>query len=214
MPTLETVKERPILYSGEMVRAILKGAKTQTRRVVNPQPAGSFSSFGKLPTCDCHPFGFHDGSRHYPCRQGKPGDRLWVRETWGLLDTQPSDGPAAATLGYRADGEEAAPNGRHQLWRPSIFMPRWACRIVLEITDVRVQRIQDIGDEDILAEGIEEYGRALGWPCSSSPRLLWGHLWDRINGKRDGGRYAWDRNPWTWAITFRVLKQDQSPAGE
>lgn len=199
--TATATKERPILFSGPMVRAILDGRKTQTRRVVK----GAWALEGDESGCGWEP---------PACPYGEPGDRLWVREAWGLMDTQPSDGPDRATLGYRADGDAAAPNGRHQLWRPSIHMPRWASRITLEITDVRVERLRSISREDVRAEGIPEtFG---DWGALRFPGFeahVWDNMrfdeqwklcWDQINGDRPG--CSWDANPWVWAITFRRIE--------
>jgi hypothetical protein len=179
-------KERPILYSGAMVRAILSGNKTQTRRVVKGDWLfdGDESGCGWLPPA---------------CPHGLIGDQLWVRETFALWPEEgEGEGPGIA---YRADDESFDPFTSY--WRPSIHMPRWASRIALEITDVRVQQVQDISDEDILAEGVAEYAASL--KLSTSPRLAWIHLWEAINGKRCDGRYGWHRNPWVWAITFRTI---------
>lgn len=179
-------KERPILYSAPMVRAILSGEKTQTRRVIKGDWVfdGDESGSGwEAPTC---PYGL-------------PGDRLWVRESFALWPEQgEGEGPGIA---YRADDESFEPFTSY--WRPSIHMPRWASRITLEITGVRLERVQDISDGDILAEGVLGFGRSLG--LNFSPRALWIHLWESINGERDEGRYAWDRNPWVYAIDFRRI---------
>jgi hypothetical protein len=145
------------------------------------------------------------------------GQRLWVRETWGLYDTQPGDGPDGAQVYYRAtDGERN--DVRYQLWRPSIFMPRWACRIVLEVTDVRVQRLLDISEEDALAEGFQKLpasGRVVlekgaqyfgnAWP---SARAGFQELWKTINGMPpEDGKVdrRWDDNPWVWCISFNRI---------
>lgn len=198
--TATATKERPILFSGPMVRALLDGRKTQTRRVVKPQPpegvcrcpyAGGWAHEHADGACSC---------RLIRCPYGWIGDRLWVREAWGLMDTQPSDGPDRATLGYRADGDAAAPNGRHQLWRPSIHMPRWASRITLEITDVRVERLQDISEDDAWAEGFPDpEGANREYPDRA--RYWFRNLWGEINGKG-----SWDMNPWVWALTFRRVE--------
>lgn len=181
------MKERPILFSGEMVRAILDGRKTQTRRVVK-QP---------ITTRDGHTFMSGqriDNNRAVlaQCRYGKPGDRLWVRETWGLFDTAPKDGPDDALVFYRAtDGELR--ELRHQLWRPSIHMPRWASRLMLEITNVRVERLNDITYEDALAEGCVDLGH-------------FGCLWQCLNDARPA--CAWVDNPWVWVLEFKPIKKD------
>jgi hypothetical protein len=209
---------RPILYSGPMVRALLSGAKTQTRRVMSPQPQESFSeSYGAGGKSSRRSYGFSWQPRPgdpwigldspelaAACPYGVPGDRLWVRESC-CLDW--SDRPI-----YRADdptgrAARAAGYDREPRWRPSIHMPRWASRITLEITAVRVERVATISDADILAEGIGDYAAGLGLEASTPPRRyrLWEHLWDGVNAGRDGGRYAFGLNPWTWVITFRIV---------
>ena len=177
---IEQVKERPILFSGEMVRAILDGRKTQTRRVVKPQPP-PLGGFVKNP-------------------YGQPGDRLWVRETWALDDK----------YYYRADG---AVGDRCGKWKPSIHMPRAASRITLEITGVRVERLQEITISDIYAEGAitdewlewRDDVSGVGMPAGSrieNERDVWEKLWDSINGKT----YPWKSNPWVWVIEFKRIK--------
>lgn len=186
--------ERPILFSGPMVRALLDGRKTQTRRVVKWR--GGLDMLG------------------LPCPYGEPGDRLWVRETWAPRDSEAflRHEVEADKLFYRADDE------RHLLtdgrWRPSIHMPRWASRITLEVASVRVERVQDITDADALAEGVTNYGDDSQFPPGFSmstraarkwrPRREFRDLWDSINGKRPG--CAWSDNPWVWAVTFKVIR--------
>lgn len=204
-------KERPILFSGPMVRAILQGKKTQTRRIIKPQPT-------TLP-------GQGDGIWHhvkgpkwesglpYVCPKGKRGDRLWVRETHAIHSVD----SGTASVGYRerqpfgktladTDGGvdiiELGPEdwkwaNEHvdgERWRPSIFMPRWASRITLEITEVRVQKLHSITGDDSRAEG---YGVAFGPGCFSR---AFDSYWEEIHG--DG---SWYLNPYVWAISFIVL---------
>jgi hypothetical protein len=189
------MKERPILFSGPMVRAILEGRKTQTRRVIKPQPAYHpvFANELHWRGSDINP----DSTYRSP--YGVPGDRLWVRETWMACDKRgfpvmehPTRENTAEVL-YRAshvgDG-----------WRPSIFMPRWASRLLLEITAVRIERLQDIGEADALAEGfpgLEETGGAM------SARYVLHVEWDKLNAKRGS---PWADNPWVWVLTFEVVK--------
>lgn len=174
------MRERPILFSGPMVRALLAGTKTQTRRMVRDQDP--FDDFQSLP-----PLGL-------VCPYGVHGDRLWVRETW--TDGYPG---TADTVLYRATYEGRADH----VWRPSIFMRRPASRITLEVSSVRVERLQDITDEDIRAEGVtpeiasEMAGHPIHDPCSL--RRAWEIGWDGINGKRA----PWASNPWIWALTFK-----------
>lgn len=234
-----TAKERPILFSGPMVRAILEGRKTQTRRVVTPQPEIRLTGYdhghwsvrcphgakGSSRSGECGvSFGgstdlggeweylgrFSDGYHrpiHGPirCPHGVPGDRLWVRETFGIL----SFGGSCAQIRYAADGKQAIvgdsklPNRIKNV--QSIHMPRNVCRITLEITDVRVQRLKDISEEDIIAEGCDgDYSWASGAArCDASGDLIQNQfesLWISINGIE-----SWEANPWVWAITFKVL---------
>lgn len=198
------MKERPILFSGPMVRAILEGRKTQTRRVVKPQPTDDghgpkwYSGFDNVPgTIETNfPMPIH-------CPYGQPGDRLWVRETWAQHPefTHRSSGGCL----YRADrgGDYQGAAQGDFCWRPSIHMPRWASRITLEITGARVERLQDISEEDAKAEGIQ-WGMPCGYldtgtsDCSSKCKFK--SLWESINGPG-----SWDANPWVWVIEFKKL---------
>lgn len=196
-------KERPILFSAPMVRALLNGTKTQTRRVVKPQP-----EIAQLLTHSGWS-AWHDGSGR-PLRNpyGQPGDRLWVREAWQVHHAggdEPIHGPmkehpgGLVCMGYRATEEERVRD--HQPfakpyagpWRPSIHMPRWACRLVLEVTDVRVQRLQAISGADAVAEGV--YARL---PDNGIAQSEFADLWRSINGAD-----SWTANPWVWAVSFR-----------
>ena len=210
------MKERPILFSGPMVRAILEGRKTQTRRVVNsPDPL----------CCDPRPI-----RSDY-----EVGMRLWVREPWGIDSLGGMSGPNEYShdyeVRYRADGFRQSfsidgPRGvtdpymryfdtQRGEWRPSIHMPRWASRITLEVVKVRVERVQKISEEDARAEGVPKLD---GWPknnrqleallIADREGKLGTHkgafevLWDSINAKRG---YGWDANPWVWVIEFRRI---------
>lgn len=152
------------------------------------------------------------------CPYGSPGDRLWVRETWAPAKQGGRCSIAEATYACFPDGSQKFKSGEYyqeapkgQLnwpsgwkWRPSIHMPRWASRITLEITEVRVQRLQDISEEDARAEGIRfhetsrVYGEGLCYPTA---RDAFAALWDKINGPG-----SWDANPWLWAITFKRIE--------
>jgi len=186
------MKERPILFNGAMVRAILSGAKTQTRRNVKPQP--SFLGAMDDPT---QPFVTRAPGLHVPilCPFGQPGDRLWVRERaafyWGGWH-------------YFADGaSEWGPDVSPRTFsRPSIHMPREACRLVLEITDVRVERLQTISEADAIAEGLTQTdsGSWLPGPCDH-PEWAFHQLWDQVYGES-----AWDSDPWVWVIEFKRLE--------
>lgn len=211
------MQERPILFNGEMVRAVLDGRKTQTRRVIKGV-ADSESWTNYL----AYELGPHNaiGSTPYrdilmqKCPYGVPGDRLWVRETFGIWsDDYPSICYAAdPSVGHRVifDGDwleycerwlkTCGPNMK----RPSIHMPRWASRISLEVLDVRVERIDEISAADAIAEGIMPEANYMSIDCETpSPVDKFQRLWDRINEKRG---YGWDVNPWVWVVEFRVVK--------
>lgn len=186
------VKEHPIFFSGPMVRAILEGRKTQTRRVVVPQPTG----YGlKWIEHDGFSAWQDDGVMldEYPpcqrlCRYGEPGHRLWVREKWS--------GNGDDAVWYAADANY--PSSVIKKWKPSIYMPRAASRITLEVLTVKVTQLKHITAEECLKEGIGEPGdtRLEVWSKFAK-------LWDAINAKRG---YGWEANPWVWAIEFkRVL---------
>lgn len=188
------MKERPILFSGPMVRAILEGKKTQTRRVLKlPRWAHPEDTGDDLPEV-CH---IKSGCLvEIPCPYGLPGDRLWVRETW---QETAGDGDVAHVQ-YRAT-EKSALSYLAAGWRPSIFMPRAFSRIDLEITAVRVERVQEITGNDVIAEGIE-------FPNGTNPQTAWRDrwepfrcVWDQINAKRG---YPWSSNPWVWVVEFRL----------
>lgn len=204
---------RPILFSGPMVRAILGGRKTQTRRTLRGTPSltGQPEQVDGQTPHICGDSGWHfrrgDGrcEWHIACPYGQPGDKLWVRETWGARDIRGCSAPRIADIDtvndrveYRADG--MPDDGRH--WFPSIHMPRWASRLTLEVTAVRVERLQAITEEDAIAEGVDAV------PVADVPRQGtlcrrddFAQLWDLINGKRA----PWSSNPWVWVVNFRRL---------
>lgn len=212
------MKERPILFSAPMVRALLNGTKTQTRRAIKPEwwrcldPEDEDDRAAALKQC---PY-------------GAPGDRLWVKETWcsayargcfGVMSR--ADGSFRQT-GKRAekgphfDGGSPQPNPLVK-WRPSIFMPRWASRITLELTEVRIQRLWGISEMDAIAEGVEDVSpdpeRWSRWrdyfpereaPKGSFPtaRQSFLSLWESINGTKSVAA-----DPWVWALTFKRVAQ-------
>lgn len=209
-----TVKERPILFSGEMVRAILDGRKTMTRRILKDQSV--------IPTNrNTWPI---DLSAPEPgdlrCPYGKPGERMWVRETW-----RPHRDPEVWTsVQFKADGAVMKPttwtdeqgawceeNEEDKRWRNPIHMPRWASRITLEITGVKVERVQNISEADAQAEGIERLELTSGilegvpppfnrvHPMTSSYRDAFASHW----GKGKFANESWEANPWVWCISFR-----------
>lgn len=213
------MKERPILFSAPMVRTILEGRKTVTRRVLKFNAAGRAAYFGK----QWHP---DDLDIAKACPYGQPGDRLWVRETWRTdsgLDMQKPSSFCAWPVKYLADNAARTcgalfgnTNGKT---RVSIHMPRWASRITLEVTGVRVERLQDITPAQILAEGVLIHttpeGQALidistkHGPAHFLPKLRgastddllrahWAALWTGINGID-----SWNANLWVWVVEFR-----------
>lgn len=221
-------KERPILFSGPMVRAILEGRKTVTRRVLKRQPepgdenkafreavppseAGNWSN---RETWDGVPQQWVEGDTEYDwwkCPYGKSTDRLWVRETFNCDDYRyPADAPIeelTESLIFRADHDDHCRCFEEGVtWRPSIFMPRWASRITLEMASVRVERLLEITEQDAKAEGVEI--RDILYP--DEPQSAYSYveqfklLWDSINAKRG---YSWDSNPWVWRIEFQRAEE-------
>ena len=188
------VSEHPILFGGPMVRAILDGLKTMTRRVVKPQPPEN-----GLPVRFWYgwpgvaPSGEDNNVLVSPYRRG---GLLWVRETWAKVPWHGVEDSCKYL--YRADDPpsyEWDPE-RGDRWSPSIFMPREASRITLRVTDVRVERLQDITEEDAVREGVQAIPEA---PASLTDRTAFARLWDSLNAKRGHG---WDVNPWVWVIAF------------
>jgi hypothetical protein len=198
------VKERPILFSAPMVRAIMAGTKTQTRRAVKrfalewlTMQNGFNAKFVALPENNLSPYGY-------------AGDRLWVRETWARDD---EDG----ALFYRADvglGGDADDWERNRLdgapryrWRPSIHIPRWASRTTLDVSGLRIERLQDISEADALAEGIVPAGDGNGFQLadtthySGNPIDSYFSLWEHINGPG-----SVEANPWVWVVEFRRVQ--------
>ena len=190
------MKERPILFSAEMVKAILDGRKTMTRRVCKYQPSMSVRKAGSMWGIKGGDALWHFGHKIVSCPYGQPGDRLWVRETFGVCTFCGKVGAYRATPTGECGDACWACNRTIEKWKPPIFMPRWASRIALEITAVRVERVQDIGDEDAEAEG-------LSWCNAASPRDKFQCLWNSLNAKRG---YGWDANPWVWVLSFKRVK--------
>lgn len=211
------MRERPILFSGPMVCAVQVGQKTQTRRIMKPQPSAGVRRSPFVAS------GLEDGhGRELRCPYGRPGDRLWVRESHYLTD----DGDDEYVV-YATDQEavkahftqlDALPadfpeeiKTRHRRLRPSIHMPRWASRITLEVTTVRVQQLQEISEADATEEGvtIEDHHKRGYCSGESLPPAVraFRDLWESING--DG---SWAANPWVWVVEFRRLSgADLSP---
>jgi hypothetical protein len=214
--------EKPIIFSDPMVRAVFDGRKTQTRRVVNPQPY-----LGALHAIDIGDgrWRFSDrgdgcgaGSAPVRCPYGRPGGLLWVRECWGV-GTRPDPGTGWRDgIEYRAD--EAYLDGKDLLplypvdesvdldrwsgsWRPSIHMPKWACRLWLRAVSVRVERVQSISAVDSAAEGVGEVSldeRAqCGWSVGDASISRFRQIWDSLNARRG---FGWNMNPWVWVLEF------------
>lgn len=209
--------ERPILFNGAMVRAILAGRKTQTRRPLraglDPERLGETMSKADWRKVNRDmPVAF---GAAYLCPFGQPGDRLWVRETWmdltgtGIGHWDTAGKPMRYAYGAESPSGSASDEARKDFglkWRPSIHMPREACRLVLEITGVRVERLQAISDSDALAEGIEElngrYSHNGGSCKCRTPAGSFHELWTSTGGD-------WDSNPWVWVIEFKQIDSPQ-----
>lgn len=184
------MRELPIIFSTPMVRAILAGRKTQTRRVIKPQPMEkervSIPDHGKGYFID-RPSGRMRVLSRAPYQVG---DKLWCRETWCIGDgMNPYNDSTKPT--FKADW----PDVEHRRWRPSIFMPKKYARIWLEVTGVRAEMLQDISADDCGAEGLAS------WMPESNLRATFQRLWDSINGKK----YPWDSNPWVFIYEFRRI---------
>ncbi len=231
------MKERPILFNGAMVRAVLSGQKTQTRRIVKPQPAHScryemngagthaLHLAGGVTGTDepliCVPPTPKSADHRLPCPFGVPGDRLWVRESFMPAPDEAAPDEPRPTLwnvAYAADGGQrtaTAPAGynpmlyNYERWTPSIHMPRWASRISLEVTDVRVERLQAISEKDAKSEGVTLL------PLTSEDcwgdgthktafEYLWGQVYGFPDEKNDGN--DWRSNPWVWVVSFKRVE--------
>ncbi|WFV98103.1 hypothetical protein NFJ54_19450 [Klebsiella aerogenes] len=208
--------ERGMIFNGEMVRAILDGRKTQTRRIMAPQPADDIERC-IFPNPEA--IGWKSSLRHkhgsttaHFCHYGKPGDRIWVRETfqgplfdYDLMDSyckDPTPFEKPEFCVYKADGVPApefydADDELHCCWRPSIHMPRWASRILLEITNVRVERLKSISDGDAIREGCSTADMKSG-DCVAD---VFARLWASIYGAE-----SWNANPWVWVIEFKRVE--------
>lgn len=201
---------KSIAFSKPMVLARREGAKTQTRRVLKTQPklwassvpgaedCGGLEWRGRVYEADREPFIEHAGP------YGAPGDRLWVREAFAFSshydDVPPRDVPKGALVYYRADGEKQ--RGRVGRWRPPMFMPKWAARDAIRITDLRVERLRDISNADAIREGVTRTDDG-GWLDYTGrgpwdqPKHSFLSLWASINGEG-----SWKENPWVWVLTF------------
>lgn len=213
------MKEKPILFNAEMVRAILDGRKTQTRRIMTVQPESNQfgllritdstkrSDIGKYHWAESNAIGNHVRSKLFACPFGAVGDRLWVRETFSVV-------PRTAYLASEGVQQVISPDDNHDAaifrggwehstggirWRPSIHMPRWASRITLEITGVRVERLASISNEDARNEGYPASPAPYGGDMD--PWLWFRQLWDGIYPDQ-----SFKVNPWVWCISFRRVE--------
>ena len=213
------MRERPILFSDAMVRAILAGTKTQTRRVIagargafwdHRSYTGTVERDGVVRFREGSEGTNVHGSPEVRCPYGAVGDQLWVREAWRACVEEPEIDLRADQRSLRrpmhgddewwARWRARSAGGR---WQPSIYMPRWASRLTLDVTSVRVQRLLSISEEDARAEGVEPHEYAY---CAEDARyrMSFARLWDSINGERAG--CAWKANPWVWVVGFEVRR--------
>lgn len=218
--------EYPILFTVPMVQAILDGRKSVTRRVVTVPWKGSvrtlpYSPYWLVEDGKLLFMNVNDGGEFKPTRSpyGAPGDRLWVRESWGLhlyhdftcwnrdslAQRSKEEILSVWELAYRADAESP-----YDHWRPNIHMPRWAARLMLEVVSIRVERLHEVTDEEALLEGVEpDRAHGLGHPDDAdSARERYRALWDAINSGRG---YGWNVNPWVWRIEFKRLAREVTP---
>lgn len=229
------VKERPIIFSGEMVRAILDGKKTMTRRLVKGdiskykhahiiKQSSDKSREGKAYFYDKPVGGMVLSSQLVSNPYGKVGDRLWVRETWiqgyddPLIESEGDDENAVSII-YKADGKEEyrscsaetaenwgdfSADSEMVGFKSPIHMPRWASRILLEITDIKVERLQDISCEDAVKEGFSDKKPSGMQPAMMpNPKADFRNYWDSLNTKKG---YPWSSNPWVWVVEFKVVE--------
>lgn len=212
---------KPILFSTEMIKALMNGTKTQTRRVAKV-PETAYCKQGGLVWYD--PEQNQETKR---CPRYQPGDILWVRETWAQSNRsmwpdsilyQSGDIWTLYKAGFalyydrhevcKLHNEREYPSGKQITWRPSIFMPRAVARIFLRVTGVRAERVQDISEDDARAEGISENEiLSLGCTPNDPYRCAYSGLWDSINFKRG---YGWDTNPWCWVYDFEQIDEKEA----
>ena len=221
-PPVSAFKERPILFSAPMVRALLNDTKTQTRRALRVQPPPETHSFHIYHHPDPRPHHWAmDGDSllnfAVPCPYGSVGERLYVRETWQHSNFPLGPFDEDCSVFYRADymddphgpDGEKSPEGRYRSWKPAIHMPRAASRIDLEVTGVRVERLHDISREDAKAEGCKHGDTCdhVRLSCADigclgpDYRVGYRKLWEQINGAG-----SWNANPWVWCVSFRRIR--------
>lgn len=194
--------EKPILFNTEMVKAIMEGRKTQTRRVIR-FPDGMT---GRLPECGARDYIYYPGGIKYPPYHAE--DVLWVRETWCRIGNPKAGRPMHYC--YRADMEEPSKDdmGFMALWRPSIHMPKEAARLFLRVKTVYADRLQNMTLQDSLDEGVKLHLNGIA--NGADPLLPFAELWNSTINKRDFSKYCWSANPWVWVIEFeRIDKQMQ-----
>lgn len=221
---------KPIIFNAEMVQAVLSGKKTQTRRVIKPQPFfcnGAFQWETPQYTNNTASHCYSGDNERFErfllnyCPYGKPGDELWVRETFCIGKITGGDAIEGGSENLFVDQtftdkdliykEHCISNNidiDHLIWKPSIFMPRWASRIQLLIKDIRVERVCDISEEDALSEGAMHRHAVGHYGFEHDPdniyRRNFAVLWDSINSKRG---FGWNKNPWVWVVEFeRITK--------
>jgi hypothetical protein len=208
------MKQRPIIMTAESVRAIEGDCKTQTRRVIMPQPTGGFLGF--IRERKTHWFRGETRTLEVKCPYGQPGDRLWVRETWACVKWfdhfKPSEipkgderWPSVFFSAWTGAARNAWCRGK---WRSARFMPRWASRFTLEVISVRVERLNEISKEDAKAEGMYcgFIGGSYDFPIGPYDAYTANYrkAWDEINAKRG---YPWESNCWVWVIEFKRIEQ-------
>lgn len=232
-------KERPILFSTELVKEILAGRKTMTRRIMNPQPSEEFAPskcqiyeparydkngdmYQGSPIFGCYDINGEDEG--YKSKYGQIGDFLWVREAWADVTDAFDEADEIRNVAFRADNsvwdcygqmvylEQLGDSGIEvKKWKPSIHLPKVASRLTLEIKDIKVEKLQDISDEDIKSEGFttSHYycDERVGHVCTSA-RDLFINRWDWLNAKRG---FSWESNPFVWVIEFKKLENVEAP---
>lgn len=193
------MKETPIIFSSEMVSAILGRHKTQTRRVIKPTNETRWLVSPELEWADSYVTNPDNGLINY-CPYGKKGDQIWVRETWRVNGNEHDYAIASKDEVFYKVSE---PWNTEPKWKPSIFMPRWASRIQLEVEGVRVERLQDISESDAMAEGVQYCLVPEHHGCYGNEAICaFSDLWDQINAQRG---YSWASNPWVWVIEFDMI---------
>lgn len=189
---------KPILFNTEMVRAILEGRKTVTRRPIKPQPSGELRRMG---ADSCYPGCFAEaGAERVYQPPYMEGDVLYVRETWARIAVSPDGHFFPPGVNYYKAGPIEVPKNTTIKWRPSIHMPREAARIFLRVTGVRVERLQEIDDAGVVAEGLE-----IG--------CYFDELWNRTVKPKDRYVYGWEANPWVWVIEFERISKEEADDG-